>query len=290
MAGILISLVCSLIWAGVIIGTKVLTADIPAAAFAFIRYALVVLCLLPFYIAHKEYHNVKMADVPALFFLGFSLVFIFNLVFFTALSYTTATSVGFIGAINPMALMSLAAILGYFTPQPYHIVAFFLGFIGTMLLVVKGHMGFSVFIHSTGELYALAAVAFQTIYAMVLRKMNMSYSTLFVTFWTALSGILFLLPFIANKEFLRIVVQLSASQWGIFLGIGLLGSTLAIFLYASALKQLGPSLISMIVFTSMPIFIAVGAHILLGEMISFREIVGGSLIIASLLIGLTPRE
>ncbi len=282
----LMALLCSFIWAGVTIATKILTPAVPALSFAFIRYALVALCLLPCFIIHKEYRQFRITDLSGIMFLGFSLVVVFNALFFTALSYTSASSVALIGAINPVFMMSIAALFSHFAPLRSQLVAFLLGFIGIALLVTCGHNGFSFFTGNTGEWLTLAAVVCQTIYAIALRKISANHSPLFITFGTALSGILFLVPLIANKEFSASVSELSTFDWGLFAFISFFGSTLAIFLYARALKHLGAARIGLLVFTTMPIFVTILAYCVLGETLTIWQLTGGALVLASLAMSL----
>ncbi len=289
MFSVAIALFCSFLWAGVTVATKMLTTvlpDLPAPAFAFIRYTLVTLFLLPAFVLQKEYLHLKADDIPGFMTLGLLLVLIFNLLFFTALWYAPATSVATIGAVNPLCLMLLAALLGQFTPTRLQLFSFLLTFIGVVLVVTHGNLGYAVFAESTGELYTLAAVACQTVYAIVLRRVSLYYSTLFVTFGTAFTGILYVFPFVANGAFIDILRTLSAMDWLLFGFISLFGSALAIFLYANAMKQLGPVRSSLIVFTTMPIFAAMQSHLLLGEILTGWQLVGGSLVIVALALGL----
>lgn len=281
-----VGLICSFVWAGTILATKLLAVEIPSFAFAFIRYGLVVLTLLPFFIKNKEYQKITVHDALGILFLGFLQVVVVNALFFTSLSFASATSVAFIDAINPIGMMLIATMLGQFTPNRLQLLAFPLGFIGVTLLITHGNMGYAVFTGGIGELFALAAVLSQVLFALVLKKLNTHHSTLYITFMTALSGLLFVFPFIANREFVSVLTHLSAFHWKLFAFISVLGSSLATFLYASALRHLGPSCINRLVYTTMPIFTLMLAYLLLGETISIWQVAGGTLVIGSLVVGL----
>ncbi len=151
-----LAIFCSILWAGTIIATKFLAAEIPSFAFIFIKYALVVLCLLPFVIQSKEYKNLKTHDIPGIFVLGFLLVIVYNAFFFTALSFAPATSVAIIDAINPIFLMLITTMMGQFIPNRLQFLAFPLGFIGATLIVTHGNMGYAVFTGGIGELFAVS--------------------------------------------------------------------------------------------------------------------------------------
>ena len=115
------ALACSLLWAGVTIAGKMLAGTIPAFAFAFLRYMLASLCLLPFILMSKKREKIKVRYLPVLLFLGFALVFLFNALFFIALYYAPATSVALIGATNPILTMLVSAIVFRHIPNRYQL-------------------------------------------------------------------------------------------------------------------------------------------------------------------------
>lgn len=283
----IIALICSLIWAGVMIAIHLLTGHISPFAFAFLRYSFVVISLLPFIIVRREYRKLQRADIPGFIFLGVSLVLVFNALFFNALAYASPNSVALIGSANPIFMMFIAAMLSLFTPNRSQLIAFVLALIGVTVMVTKGKIGAFSFTKNIGELFTVAAVLCQTFYAFGLRKVSVHNSTLMVTFGTALLGILCVVPFIVNREFFDTVSQLSAFHWGLLAFIGIGGSTIAIFLYALAMKHLGAARISLIVFGSMPIFVIMLSYVVLAEGVTMWQLTGGSLVLGSLVIGLS---
>lgn len=285
MIYVLAALLCSFLWAGATIAAKMLAGTIPAFAFAFIRFGLSSLCLVPFIMMQKR-EKLKMRDLPVILFLGFSLVLLFNALYFVALYYASATSVALIGATNPILTMLASAIMFRHIPNKYQLFAFLLSFIGVSLVITHGKMGFAVITGSIGELLALTAVISHIMYTMALKKISAHYSPLFLTFATGISGMLFVLPFIANKEFVKVTIYLTNTQWGLLAFIGLFGTALAIYLYSIAVKHIGPARTSLISWSAMPVFVFILAYLLLGEKISLWQIVGGILVMSSLAIGL----
>ncbi len=290
MLYIFAALLCALIGAGVTVASKLLTPSMSAAAFACIRYSLVTVALIPFFIAQKEYLNVKARDIPGMFMLGLFLVLIYTSFFFTALSYTTAISVSLISATSPLWILVLAALLGQIVLTRLQLTAITLCFAGSTLVVTQGKiLSYQSSTH-TGELLAFGAVLCQALYSQALRKVSMNYSTLFVTFATAVSGILFVVPYVAPRELVSLVGHLTLLQWGLFIGISLLGSIASIFLYASALKHEGVSRVNLITFSSLPLFTAVLAQQVLGEVTSIWQVSGAMLIACSILLVCKPKD
>ena len=286
MLYVIAALACSLLWAGVTIGGKMLSGTIPSFAFAFLRYGLASLCLLPFVLMRKEKEPLKVRYLPILMFLGFTLVLVFNALFFNALYYSSATSVSLIGATNPILTMLVSALVFRHIPNRYQLLAFMLSFAGAALVITEGRMGFEVLKGSIGEFLMLLGVFCQIMYTMALKKISTHFSPLFLSFATLISGILFVLPFVANKEFVHVVMNLTAGQWGILAFISCLGTALAIYLYSIAIKHMGPARTSLTVFSSMPVFVFILAFLILGEKISIWQMLGGILVVSSLVVGL----
>lgn len=286
MINVICALACSLLWAGVTIGGKILAGTIPSFAFAFLRYGLAAFCLLPFVLMRTEKESLKIRYVPVLMFLGFTLVFVFNALFFNALYYAPANSVALIGATNPILTMLVSAVIFHHIPNRYQLLSFMLSFAGAALVITEGKMGFEVLKGSIGEFLMLLAVLCQIAYTLVLKRISGHFSLIFISFATLVSGILFVLPLVANKEFLCVVANLSTAQWGILAFISCLGTALAIYLYSYAIKHMGPARTSLTVFSSMPIFVFILAYLILGESISIWQVLGGILVVSSLIVGL----
>ncbi len=286
MIYLLSAIACSLLWAGVTIGGKLLSGAIPSFAFAFLRYGLASLCLLPFVLMRKEKETLKVRYVPVLMFLGFTLVLVLNALFFNALYYSSATSVSLIGATNPIVTMLVSAVVFRHIPNRYQLLAFMLSFAGAALVITEGRMGLEVLKGSIGEFLMLLAVFCQVMYTMALKKVSTHFSPLFLSLATMVSGILFVFPFVANKEFVHVVMNLTMGQWGILGFISCLGTALAIFLYSVAIKHMGPVRTSLTVFSSMPVFVLILDFLILGEKISVWQILGGILVVSSLVVGL----
>lgn len=275
----------SLLWAGVTIAGKMLAGTIPSFAFAFLRYGLSSLALLPFVLIRPK-EKIKMRDLPVILFLGFSLVLMFNALYFIALYYASATSVALIGATNPILTMIISAIIYRHVPNRYQLFAFLLSFIGAALVITQGKTGYAILEGSIGELLTLAAVLCHIMYTLALKKISAHYSPLFLTFTTGISGMLFVLPFIANREFGSVTITLTSFQWFLLAYIGIFGTALAIYLYSVAVKHMGPARTSLISWSAMPVFVMGLAYILLGETITLWQALGGLLVISSLIIGL----
>lgn len=279
------SLGCAMLWAGNTVASKLLPATVPALTFAFIRYSISVACMLPF-IQKTEYKNVTRSRLPALMFLGFSIVLIFNILFFNAVHMTSPISITLISATHPILTLLVSAYVFGRIPTKYQLFAFMLSFAGVALVITQGKMGLEIFTASPGELLALAGVITQVAYTIMLKKISEHFSPLFLAFATGVSGLLFVLPFIMNYNFLATLGSLSRYHWGLFFYLGIFGTGFGMILYSMSVKRKGAELSSLIVYSTMPIFVSIFSFFLLGDHLSVWQMSGGALVLAALVIGI----
>ena len=286
MISIIVALACSVLSASGTIATKLLSGELPLFTFAFLCYGLAALCLFPFVLLSKEKESFNIKYLPIIMFLGFSMVFVFNALFFNAVYYSSATSVSVIMATNPILTLLISSVILRVVPNRYQLVSFMLSFAGAVLVITKGNMEFSLVTGSIGEFLMLLGVLIQIMYAMVLKKVSTHFSPLFLAFATMASGILFVIPFVVNQEFVDVLRSLTGNQWGIIAFMGCLGNAFSYYLYSFAIKSMGPTRTNLIVFGTIPIFVMILASLILGETISVWQFVGATLVVSSLAVGL----
>ncbi len=280
-----IALVVSLLWSGVTIATKLLAGAVPSFGYACLRFGISSLCLLPFVLAWPEKERLTVRATAWLLFLGLMIV-LFNTLFFSALWYASATSVTLIGAINPILTMLASAIIYRHIPNRYQLFAFLLSFMGVSFIITHGTMGIAVFKGSFGEFLMLAGVACQVSFALGLKKISSHYSPLFLTFASGIAALLILFPLVANQEFFTAVTRLTTAQCLLIGYIGTIGTALGTYLYSYSIKHSGPARTNLTVFSTMPLFVALLSLIFFGVFPSVWQIIGGILVISSLIIGL----
>jgi len=276
---------CALLWAGTTVAGKMLTGTMPALSFAFIRYTISTLCFLPF-LSYTEFKQVKVRHIPAILSLGFFMVFLFNILFFTALSYAPATTVSLISSINPIVTLFILSLVLRRLPKKAQLLAFMLSFAGTAMIITKGRISYDILTGSIGEFLMIASVFMQIAYAMTMKKISAHFSPLFLSFATGVSGLLFILPFICNKEFITSFNSLGSHQWMLLCYVGTLGTAAGMLFYSMGIKRAGPATTNLIVFSTMPVFVGIFSFFLLGEHLTQWHIIGGTLVISALIIGL----
>lgn len=279
------AIACALLWSGTTVAGKMLPASIPSLTFAFIRYLIATMCMWPF-IQRAEYKNITRRLIPDIMFLGLTVTLIYNIFFFNAVHLTAATSVSLISATNPILTLLFSSMIFGRVPTKYQLVAFMLSFAGVAMVITQGKTGLEVFTASLGELLALASVITYVAYTLTLKKVSVHFSPLFLSFVTGVCGLLFMLPFVANYETLEVVLSFGLYEWSLFAYLGFIGTAMGMLLYSQSVKRGGAELTTLIVFSTMPIFVGILSFFLLGDQFSFWQLSGGVLVLAALIIGI----
>lgn len=276
---------CALMWAGVNITSKMLATSVPATLFAFIRYFIAALCLLPF-AQVSQYKQLTRRHIAVLLVMGLLMGLIYNLFFLTALQYTSVTTATLISATNPILTLFFTSLFYRSMPTRNQLLAFLLSFTGAALIITQGRVGFDVFTGGIGEFLMLGGVLIVVAYTLILRRISQHYTPIFLTLATSVSGVIFLLPLCANQETFEIVRNFSMREVGLFAYLGPLGTALGLALFSMAVKKLGAPLTSLIVFSLQSVFVFILAFFLLGDSISVWQASGGLLVLAALFLGL----
>jgi drug/metabolite transporter (DMT)-like permease len=275
----------SLLGAAVITVTKLLAHDIPPYTFTVLRYGLASLFFIPFLFWRDEWQKVRPQDIPIFFILGLAQVTFYNVFFVKALERTSATTIGIISALSPIITIMAASIWLQERPSRSELLSFLLSLMGAVIIVTKGNIFALGEITNTGSLYMLAAVLCQVVFTFALAKISTIYSALYLTFLALTTGVLCTIPFV-ESSFFEIISHISPQAWLGILFISALGTSLAFYLNTVAIKYLGASLSTLITFATMPVFVFILSFLLLGETITSAHILGGLLVISSLILGL----
>lgn len=285
----LYALSCALVWAGTNITGKMLPGDIPALTFAFMRYVIAIACLAPF-VPMTEYKKITRSMVPSIMFLGLSVVVLYNALYFNALHLAPVTTVSLISVTNPIMTLLITSLLARRIPAKHHLIAFVLAFVGAVLLITQGKTGLEVFAASKGELLALASVVVYVAYTLMLRSISKNFSPFFLSFATGVTGLIFLLPFVANQDSYNALAGLSIKDWLLFAYLGSMGTGLGLVLYVLSIRRRGAEMTSLITFSALPLFACVLSYFILGEPLNGWQLGGGVLVLAALFIGVREKK
>lgn len=226
------------VWGTSFVSTKVLIDNgLHAVEIYIYRFLLAYLLVLAF--CHKKLWANSLRDELLLMVCGLCGGSIYFIAENTAVNYTLVSNVSLITTLAPLFTTLLIGIL-YKNERPgrWVYVGSVIALVGVMCIIFKS--GFHLEVMPLGDLLALSAAVSWAIYSVVLRKVNVNYSAMFVTRKTFFYGLLTALPFLAAEpEICPVAVLAKPVVIGNLLFLGVTASMLAYLIWAQTIKRIG---------------------------------------------------
>jgi drug/metabolite transporter (DMT)-like permease len=269
-------LLVMLTWGANVVAVKAILTELPPVLFAFVRFGLAFLILLVVLRWREGSVGLPRRDILPLLLLGLTGFGVYQDLWATALSRTTASNSALITAGTPVSTMLIAAAIGSDTLSPARLAGALIGFSGVVVVVAATH-GFGFAGASSGDLLTFASSICWSCYvafgAPVLRR----HSPLRTTTWAIGLGCLGMLPLAAWQ--VSAFEPARVQVWTIVLIVfsTLLAAAVANVVMFEVVRVLGPARAMLFQFT-VPAFAVVMAAVFLGEAIVAGQLVGGVVI------------
>lgn len=207
-----------------------------------------------------------------------------GLLYFYALEWLSAGVATIIFFSHPV----FVAVLSFVVYKEKIVLHLLLGLLLAVLgiVLVSGIGGLSSSLPPLGLVYALSSCLCYTLYSLVGQKAMGQHDPLSVTATISMLAILLLTPVFYRD--LAALSQITPEQFGIALAMAVLNTLLAVLFFLKGLKRIGAARATLLS-TAEPVFCLLMAYIILGESLSFRQITGSAMILASMLLAVYNR-
>ncbi|XQY91403.1 DMT family transporter [Metabacillus sp. HB246100] len=272
----LLLLTC-LCWAGNFVVSKTLVEHASPLTLTTLRWLIAAVCLVPLvWWKEKKLVPPRNAILP-LFLMGSTGVVLFNLFQFYALERTTATNVGLISTLNTITIAVCSFFFLKEKLNPLQMVAMFFSLFGVFLVLTKGRLTDILFFDfNTGDMWMVAAVCIWGIYTICSKWAMTMTSGLMAILYASIFGLMILLPLnLSNFT----VTNVTPAFIGSLLYTGVISTVLCMLLWTICVQKLGATT-SGVFLNFNPIFTAIMAYILLGEQMTWVQIIGSMIVIA----------
>lgn len=270
-------------WGGAFISTKVLLEHGFRPAEIYI-YRFILAYLLVLAVCHKRIWSNSFRDEVLFVICGLCAGSIYFIAENTAIEYTLVSNVALITSIAPLlTTLSLGLIYKNERPGKGAYIGSITAFIGVACVIFNS--SFVVKMNPIGDLLSLSAAVSWAVYSLVLRKLNVTYSAMFITRKTFFYGVLTAIPYMLTEPEISPIgnlwnldVLLNLAFLGAFASMG------AYILWANAVKKLGAIKASNYLYVS-PIVTLIASVFFLGETITWIGYVGCALILGGMWLG-----
>lgn len=268
-----------LFWASNTIVARAIVDLISPISISFLRWAVALLCLLPFGLPHllRERHVIyrHWALVSLLALLS---VAAFNTLLYMAATRTTAINLGLIGAIEPAIIPVVAWCLfgdGIGLRQAAGIPV---AFAGSVVLIMGGHVGDGYGLSlNIGDFLMLAAVICWALYSVLLRQIPDTLHPLSFLTATLLIGVFCLAPLYFWERAVGVPFVVTPGVSAAILYTGMFPSLLAFAFWNRGVAALGAQRAGAFLYL-IPVFTVILAMTLLEEKLAWHHLIGGLLI------------
>ncbi|MGB3293512.1 MAG: DMT family transporter [Phormidesmis sp.] len=291
----LLAVLTSLLFAGSFVAGKYTTGEMGPLLITLLRYliAAVFLGLLVWQRGDigLRIGEASRSDKVCLFLLGTFGVVGYHFFFFSSLRYTAVANSAIINAFNPVVTGFLAAVVLKEKLALRNYVGGVIAILGVLVLLTDGNLtALLQFQFNAGDLLMLCAVLCWACYSILLRHLGRRYSGLAMSYYGALFGVAQLL--------LLVVPELRQTGWpslswesvaGVFyMGIG--ASGIGYLLFTLSTQRIGPTKSTSIVYSGVPVWVALLAWLFFTEPVTPWMIVSMGLILLGLRTVLQPAK
>lgn len=266
-------LLVTLVWGSTFVIVKRAIEDLPPFPFLAIRFGLAFISLLPFLWVERQHISketlMKGAAVGVFLFSGYAWQTV-------GLQYTTASNAGFITGLSIVIVPTLVTITTRRLPRPSLLLGILSALIGLALLSLGDHLQLN-----KGDIMVLAcAVSFALHIFLVGRYAPHTNATvlasvqiLTVSILSSLGSLLLPQP----------PIHFTSAAWIALLVTAIPATSLAFFAQTK-MQQFTTSTHTALIFSMEPVFSAITAFLVAGEVFTLKGLIGAGLVLGGMLI------
>jgi drug/metabolite transporter (DMT)-like permease len=269
------------VWAGSFSVIKALLDDgVAAGDIAILRYAIAAPGFAYILWRARGLPGLTRGDAVRVAAAGLLIVVGYHLFLNIGTRYTTSGIAALVVALAPGMTMLLAFAVGLERVTTRRVVGLAVAFAGVAIVIGLGSGREVSLTNAKGPLIVLGAPLAFAAYNVILKPLLSRYDLLALTAATSIVGIAGLLPLVRGST-LDAVTDASATEAGLLLYLGLLGTLLGYILWNVGLKGIGPTRAVSYTYAISPLAVAFGA-LFLGEPVTTWLALGGLLVVGGI--------
>lgn len=274
--------VCALLsvafWGVAFVSTKEVLNELSIYTLMMSRFAIGTIFLFLMLLFLREKILVKRKHLPYLCLLALIGVFAHQYLQTTAIQFSNASDAGWIITFSPIFTAIISAL---FLQEAFNRVALtgmVTSIVGVLLLTSSSLFRDTDANVMWGNLLMIGVTFNWAIYSIALKKCQLPYSSLTITFYTTAIGFIFVFPLSVTEDHMQELGLLSSTGWLHLAFIGICVSALGYWFWAKALTLLTATRVSVFLYLQ-PVATLLAAYMITDEQLNVMNVVGGILII-----------
>lgn len=245
-----------------------------------LRFTIVVVLFFAWLSLRGVPLGIRREDIPRFLVSGVAGFTIFNLLFVVGLSHTSTFSAAILISLGPIFILLISAALGLETIRPLQWGGVALSILGVSIFIGDKLLSGEP---ATGDvLNVIAALSF-AIYALTSRKLVLRYGASLTTAWSALIGLVAVLPFTLGAARDEVWSSIGSFGWFaiFYAGVGSVMIGYALWGWAIARTGAGRSVPYLFL---IPVLTGVLAVVFRGDRLGAAQVVGGAVALAGIAV------
>jgi drug/metabolite transporter (DMT)-like permease len=271
----------AIFWGGTFIAGRLIAMDVGPFAAAFLRFAVAAGALGLIMLKNdRGLTRPRRGLLPALFLLGLTGVFAYNVFFFNGLKLIEAGRASIIIANNPIGIALLAAILFKERLTVLKLSGILISITGALVVITRGQLaevvrgGFGA-----GEIYIVGCVLSWVSFTLIGKTVVRELTPLASIFYAATIGAVLLFIPACMEGMLRVIGGYSLLDWMSIFYLGLFGTVLGFVWYYEGIRRIGATRAGLFI-NLVPISAILLGFFILQEPLS-PSLLGGAVLVLS---------
>lgn len=270
-------------WGVSFVSTKAVLDTLDPLTLLVLRFGIGAMFLFLLIVAQKTSLRIQLNYLPHLLILGVLGVFVHQLIQASALLTIDASAAGWMISFSPIFTVVLSIIFLHEKVSVIRMGGMFIAVIGVLLITTAGPNHSLSFGLQIGYFLMLLSTFNWAVYSILLKKLNIPYPSLVITFYMCTIGFLLTLPFIIRDKGWEALPLLSQSEWVHLLFLGVFVSGVSYWFWAKSLEVMEASKVSVFLYLE-PLTTLIAAVLLLHEQILLISVLGGIIIIVGVIL------
>ncbi|CAM4030620.1 DMT family transporter [Mesobacillus thioparans] len=270
-------------WGVSFVSAKAVLGKLDPYSLLVLRFGIGALFLLMILLLNRSRLRISIGYIPHLVVLGILGVFIHQVLQATSLLTIKASSAGWLISFSPIFTVLLSVLFLHEKMDVKKALGMLVAITGVFIVTTTRSGHSFEFAMNIGFILMILSTLNWAVYSILLKKLQIPYPALVVTFYMSLIGFVLTLPFMIRNKGWEAIPLLTQTEWAHLLFLGIFVSGIGYWYWGKALEVLDASRVSIFIYLE-PLVTLIAAIILLHEKFILISAVGGIIIMIGVAI------
>lgn len=270
-------------WGVSFVSAKAVLQKLDPFSLLVFRFGIGALFLFVILLLSRERLRISLSYLPHLVVLGILGVFVHQVLQATALLTINASSAGWLISFSPIFTVLLSILFLHEKMDVKKAIGMLIAITGVFIVTTTRSGHSFEFAMNIGFILMILSTLNWAVYSILLKRLQIPYPALVVTFYMSLIGFLLTIPFLIRNRGWESLPMLTQTDWAHLLFLAIFVSGIGYWYWGKALEVLDASKVTMFIYLE-PLVTLIAAIFLLHEKFILISAIGGIIIIIGVAI------